>query len=324
MSKKITRGITKEFAEAFNKSDLKRLYDKNKHELFLGIRNGYINLYYQGASISKTEYKKKSNNLSCILSTKYFYTDVKKNSYIALSDRDIFQNYKLIKRNITNLTKKTDQKIAQQQLVNNNNSNPNTNWYCIDMEYSKQRNNSNEIPYGRFDIIALSKTPPHKVALIELKYGDRAIGGTSGIVTHAKDFACFIKNNIYNNHLKREIVDIVKSQKLIDKNIPLDITQESDLSDKPSFYFITLNNQNDDVKRKIRRYLYTDEPPRASSKTVESLRIEDNTDPLGDIADPHNEQLYAQFLFSDVTLNNNNIDDIIDSNLYKRGIELNI
>lgn len=323
MIKKIMRGISREFVDAFNKSDLKRLYDENKRELFLGIRNGYINLYYKGASISKVQLRKGATDLACSVSSKYIDSEVEKNSYTTLSPAYIYNDYKIIKDNIAKLPKNTDEKIAQQQLVNNNNSNPDSNWYCIDIEYSKQRNNSKEQPYGRFDIIALSKTYPHSVALIELKYGGGTIGGKSGIVGHAKDFACFNRNNIYDNHLKSEIVDIVQSLKMIDGSIPLDITGEKDLADQPSIYFIILNNQNDDVKRKVRRYLYDNEP-KASSKTVESLKIKGVTDHLGDIADPLNEQLYAQFLFSDVTLNNNIIEDIIESDLYSKGLELSL
>jgi hypothetical protein len=45
MTKKITRGISKDFAEAFKKSELYKLYGEHKDELFIGVRNNYLNLY---------------------------------------------------------------------------------------------------------------------------------------------------------------------------------------------------------------------------------------------------------------------------------------
>ena len=47
MKKKITRGISKDFAEAFKQSELYKLYREHKAELFIGVRNNYLNLYYK-------------------------------------------------------------------------------------------------------------------------------------------------------------------------------------------------------------------------------------------------------------------------------------
>lgn len=55
--KKITRGISENFADAFKKSQLYQLYEKHKDELLIGIRNDYLNLYYNCDSIAKIEYK---------------------------------------------------------------------------------------------------------------------------------------------------------------------------------------------------------------------------------------------------------------------------
>ena len=72
---KITRGISEKFAAAFVKSNLYKLYsdnmysDKNKEALFLGVRNGYINLYYNGASVCKV----RGTLLKCEVAQKYLY-----------------------------------------------------------------------------------------------------------------------------------------------------------------------------------------------------------------------------------------------------------
>ena len=52
MTKKITRGISKEFALVFKQTDLYRLYIENESELVIGIRNNYLNFYYNCDSIA--------------------------------------------------------------------------------------------------------------------------------------------------------------------------------------------------------------------------------------------------------------------------------
>jgi len=77
--------------------------------------------------------------------------------------------------------------------------------------------------------------------LIELKYGSAAIGGKSGIYKHVEDFSKFCEKSYFEQQLKQEIVEIVKSQKEIGISLPIDSFEASDLLN-PEFYFITLNN----------------------------------------------------------------------------------
>ena len=58
--RKITRGISEEFAKAFTKTDLYNFYLKNKNELIIGVRNNYLSLYYNCDSIAKIKYTYKS------------------------------------------------------------------------------------------------------------------------------------------------------------------------------------------------------------------------------------------------------------------------
>ena len=59
--KKITRGICEDFAKAFKQSELYKLYCEHKDELFIGVRNNCLNLYYNCDSIAKIKYKKQKN-----------------------------------------------------------------------------------------------------------------------------------------------------------------------------------------------------------------------------------------------------------------------
>jgi len=175
------RGIEADFAEEFKNSVLYDLYKKHKNELFLGVRHNYLNLYYNCDSIAKIEYKNKS--ITCEIDKYYIdgnhYKEYKEKRY-KIEPYEIYNNYKIIKKHSD--AQKGKEKKAQSKLVILNNENKSSNWFCIDIEYEKSDFR------GRFDIIAVSKESPHRTVLIELKYGRGAIGGSSGIYEHIKNF----------------------------------------------------------------------------------------------------------------------------------------
>ena len=182
-TKKITRGISKDFAKAFKLSELYELYGKHKDELFIGVRNNYINLYYNCDSIAKIKYT--NGSISCEIDKYYLdgkhYNSKEKEKRYKIEPVQICEQYEEIKK-ISDSNKNSEKK-AQSKLALLNNGNKNSNWFCIDVEYVKQFKDKYEKQMadfnGRFDIIALSKNKPHRVALIELKYGNGAIGGNS-------------------------------------------------------------------------------------------------------------------------------------------------
>ena len=188
--KKITRGINKDFADAFKQCELDKLLADHKDELFIGVRNNYLNLYYNCDSIAKVEYKQ--GKIICEIDK--YYLDGKhykgSNKTKKIDSSEIYKNYQTIKANSN--TKATDEKKSQSKLVLLNNNNKDSRWYCFDVEWVKAFENQqqkNEAKFnGRFDIMAISKKKPQKVALIELKYGNGAIGGERGIFKHIEDF----------------------------------------------------------------------------------------------------------------------------------------
>ena len=327
--KKITRGISPEFAEALAKSPLFKLYQEHKSELFLGIRNDSVNLYYNAASVCKVTFNSRANKLSCTSHGKYVPDAAKnkKSDYVPVPIEKIVSDYCEIKKAIDAIhgdAESSNEKKAQQKLVYLNNFNKESNWFCIDIEYVKQRiNNDDKKKYGRFDIVAVSKgKPQHRVALIELKYGIDSLGGPSGILKHAEDYARFKEHKILSTHMKKEIVDIVANLNTLGI-CPMKIDEESELNDEPEFYFITLNNNpkkkwSSTPKMTMAGYVfcesnekYTKEgAKRPSSNPVESK--------FGDITDRKNKELYAQFLFSEQKIDNLSITDIIDDPSYDR------
>lgn len=319
--KKITRGISKDFADEFIKSDLYKFYLKNIHELIIGVRNNYLNLYYNCDSIAKIRYTRGS--IYCEIDRYYLdgkhYGSKDKDKHYVINQSQIIKQYNDIKKHSN--AKASQEKEAQSKLVVLNNENPNSNWYCLDVEYVKAFNNQAEKDganfNGRFDIIAISKNKPHKVALIELKYGNGAIGGTSGIYKHVKDFIKFIDKDFFEKHLKQEIIEIIQSQLNLGISVPFGQPRKEDIL-TPQFYFITLNNNAKKFnastpKQTMAGYLFKDF--RWDCKKLSKKYCVEKD--FGDITKKNNK-FQATFLFSKETLNNIKITDIIDGSYDER------
>ena len=338
--KRIMRGIDKEgFVEAFKVCELYELYKKHTGELLIGVRNNYLNLYYNCDSIAKIEYKQpkgeKGKRIVCEIDS--YYLDGKhrdrtdKEKRIGKEPSEICERYKEIKNYSDNKTdrnnklKENFEKKAQSRLVISNNRSSNSKWFCVDVEYVKafiNQSEKNKSKFScRFDIIALSKEKPHRVALIELKYGSKAFSGESGIYKHIEDFKKFKDKDFFENHLRQEIIDIIQSQKELEIPVPFDLPDKKNLL-TPEFYLITLDNNkkegNDKAstpKQSLSGYLFND--GRWDCKDLSSKRVE----PIfGDVTKKDNE-IHVTFLFSTATLENGEIEkitDIIESDNYDK------
>jgi hypothetical protein len=318
--KELTRGIDDEFASEFKKSKLFTLYENHKDELFIGVRNDYLNLYYNCDSIAKVVYKKTKGIINCEIDKYYLdghhYTD--KDKTVKVAPCEICEKYDTIKRNSENRT--TPEKKAQSRLVILNNANEKSKWFCIDIEWSKAFENEQQKSAAnfnaRFDIIAILKETPHKVALIELKYGKEAFGGNSGIYKHIEDFSKYQKNGYFD---AKEIVNIIESQIALGINVPEELQNvtANDIT-KYEFYVITLDNngetsQHSTPKQTMAAYLFKDK--RWGCKELSPGQKVEET--FGDVTNKNNE-LNVSFLFSKKTLDNLNINDIIDGNYDER------
>ena len=320
--KGIMRGINDELAKAFKECELYKLYEKNKDELFIGVRNNYLNLYYNCDSIAKVKYiqpkGEKGKRIVCEIDKYYIGGDNSADK--RREPKEICSKYDDIKTKSDNKEKDNSEKKAQSKLVISNNNNEKSNWFCIDVEYIKQFNSNEEKENanfnGRFDIIAISKEQPHRVALIELKYGSGAIGGKSGIYKHIKDFIKFNCEGFFESHLKQEIVGIIKSQKALGIPVPFDISDKDKFAG-PDFFVITLNNNPEKVKgstpkQTMAGYLFNDKDKkdrRWDCKRYSKHIIENDfkIDVTQKDSTPH-----VTFLFSTATHENGGIEKIID------------
>lgn len=314
--KKITRGLTQDYINEIQKTDFLVWYKNNQKQLRLEIRNNYINLYYNSASVGKIEYHPKNEqHLICKTHKKYLNISNQDKEYEEISIKRLQNEAKNIMKNIEKKVykpKSHQEKAAQHILVQQNNANEQSKWFCIDTEYVMQRYSKDEEVFGRWDIIAITKRPPYKVALIELKYTLNALGGKSGMVKHIEDHINFSinKNNLYETHLKQEIVDVVNSLNKL-KLCSIKINNKAELVDKPEFYFIALNNKGDIVRKTMRKYLFEGEP-KSNPKTI---TVEKK---LGiNVTMPNKYNYNPTFLFSKDTWDNIKITDILEGEQYE-------
>lgn len=306
--------IDKDFAESFKRSRFyKDIYDKHKDEVIIGVRDGFINLYLNCDSIAKIDV---NTPKECGIDS--YYTNDKKDR---LTEDEIVHYYDIIKANSFKRCKY--EKQSQQKLYIDNNKNKSSEWFCIDVEYTKSLKGKIKAEDWRFDIIAISKKKPFRVALIELKYGFAAIGGASGIRKHVEDFYKFYRDKKFEI-LKPELVSIIQKLDSLGVNIPDSLKNISceDIASEPDFYFITLNNNpkpgtDNTPKNTMGGYLFANKE-KWNSKRVSSLikkKIEENGGEYYDLIE-HSKTFKPVFLFSTAQLPDLQIHDILDKSYY--------
>lgn len=265
------RGINKTLISEFKKSSLHALIMERAEDLLACIRNNAIGIYYNSDRVAKVSLNR-SKILECEISSyylsDYYLTDVHPQSEIlSVSPDTIVGNIDIIMKN--SARKSTAEKKAQQRLVFQNNSNPTSGWYCFDIEYRQSTKVQSDEPKfdGRFDILAISKKKPYRIAVIELKYGSEAIGGSSGVVKHIKDFCNFAQSNSCFENLKKEIPIMLENLTEIGYEVPVELLASSTSLDDAEleFHFICLY-EGDSTKGTVGGYLFDKIKPHWDTK----------------------------------------------------------
>lgn len=308
-------GITKEFAQTFRESKFYSvIYQQHKDEIIIGVRDGYICLYYNCDCIAKIVPSDK-----LVAEIDAYYTD---GATALLTEEEIVQYFAMIKSKSDARHKL--EKQAQQRLFIQNNNSRSSGWFCVDVEFTKSLRGRREPEPWRFDIIAISASQPYQIALIELKYGAGALKEPSGIRTHIKDFHVFHTQDSHSEFnyegLKKEVISMIRKQSLLGVPVPkaLDDLTEEKIADQPAYFIITLNNNpicdgGSTPKQTMSGYLFKDK--RWGCKRV-SRWVNKEGDYFSLIG--NDDSFVAQFLFSKGTLPNLGISDIIDDEGYER------
>lgn len=179
---------------------------KNDHTLMMAIRKNYINIYYRGGSLIKlTEcsdggYKAEFNQ-------NYFDDNpikLPKSKIHELGDVNAWINiFPYLKQYIDikfSKTQKNEREFQQVIFRENNFSSiaSSTEYFFSDIEYTPSGIGSK----FRFDMLGVEWSAKQRKngstcrpVIVEMKYGDAAIGGTAGLGKHLTDISDYLKTN---------------------------------------------------------------------------------------------------------------------------------
>lgn len=261
------RGLSPEFMHDLCNGFLNPilLMIKNDHTLLLQIRNDYINIYYRGGSIIKIQ--KQKGSYTFIFDPQYCNSVMGANSQALIGALPKSVSYehtvnkwvcnvpilKQIMDNYFSKHLKCEREFQQLVARENNNSliSNETDYFITDIEYTNSNNRN-----AKFDFVAI-KWPSIssdrkdgsncRLVLIEMKYGDAAIGGKAGILKHIKDIESFCNDKSKLDDLKNETINAFKQLRVLGlirfgKNG--NPNQINELSDKnPEFIFLFANHK---------------------------------------------------------------------------------
>lgn len=258
---------------------VEKVNEKNKY--WLGIRDNRVMLYYLGGKILEISAR---GNLS--FDNQYLEEPFKTkigSTFKTISDWET--NEQILRNAIYNFQSSShNEKIAQQEIMLENNMTKDAEWFLVDMEYSVPG-----ISYGRFDMIAISKkkdkSGKYRIALVELKSGTDAFGGAkairdqnkkiididrygSGIAGHINNFYEFLygqKAATTVKNLAKEIATIIENYNELGIDTPFLELRESDINIEPGcveciILCTDVDSKNTDAAyHKARRFIFKNE-----------------------------------------------------------------
>jgi hypothetical protein len=271
------------FLSELKSGSLKPLVDliKSNDDLVLQIRDNYFNVYYKGGNVAKVTSPK-----SVEFDENYFrahseksdedWDDIKnkRQDAIDLFKKGLFGKYiDTVKSAMETYwhdilkDKGVAEKMVQHQICILNNFQ--TDYTVIDLEYQvsteseckyrgNRRTKKGNLPSPRFDIVAI-RNSDHRLCIIELKKGTKALKDPSGVQEHAESFANTIG---YNKKTKLAFVDEMNNvllQKrdyldLLDKGITIDMSLEPEFMFAYQFDSTDKSHPTLDSQKKVFKY----------------------------------------------------------------------
>ncbi len=223
------------------------------HSLCLEIRDEYVNIYYRGGNLLRLS----------VVPTRYsaffdpMYARGDRGALArALPDTrigmpadveawiDAIPKLKLA-MDLYLGRKRADEREAQQLILRENNfggASRATDYYICDIEYANE--------HGRFDMVAVhwpsdgvtrKDAQDRRLVLIEVKHGDSALKGASGMASHIKDVDCFLADPTRAEQLKHEMLQVFNQKRSLGLiNCGKDLVAFSD--ERPMLLLVLVNH----------------------------------------------------------------------------------
>lgn len=241
MSDKGNRGLSTKFMAALKEGGilnpiLKRVQQDDT--LMLAIRDEYVDIYYRGGCLMNIKhsgdiYPVKFNEKYIVDNLPSHSQDFieavveKKSAITAEADSqkwiEAMPHLKMAIDLHHGRNSKAEREFQQVVVRENNQSaiSNETEYFIVDIEYARPKEDEKQKINARFDLVAI-KWPAKqrkngkccRLAIIEMKYGDQALGGASGIKKHLDDINSFLVQ--YHNEFQNEMLGVFKSLRDLD------------------------------------------------------------------------------------------------------------
>ncbi|MBL8684854.1 MAG: hypothetical protein JNK05_37100 [Myxococcales bacterium] len=253
------RGLSPAFIDDLRRGLLAPIRERvvRDQTLCIALRENYLNVYYRGANLLQVSAV--ADGYAVFFDTKYFRTGaptLPSERVRTAADVAAWLAVVPLLKEAIDLDQPGEEREAQQLILRDNNFGSvarSTDYYVCDIEYAHGK--------SRFDIVAVrwpstpterKKTRGHRLVLGEVKFGDDALDGKSGLVAHVTDVNnfCAIEANVAA--MKREMVRVFNQQRalgLVDCDKDLE-----GFSDEPPLLLLLLAN-HDEGSGKLRKAL---------------------------------------------------------------------
>ena len=250
------RGLSQKFIDDLSAGILAPLRDRVlvDRSVCLEIREDYVNIYYRGGKLLEistgndgytasfdTNYAKDgADALAQTLPAAQIRTKTDVDAWLAAMPT--------LKLAMDLYPHRKEEREAQQLIVRDNNfggMSLQTDYYICDIEYANRQ--------GRFDLVAVrwpssgsirKKQDGHRLVLVEVKYGDDAITGTTSLHSHVRDINAFLGDEGNLHKLKDEMARLFNQKRVLGLlNCKKDLVA---FSDEPPMLLLALVNHDPD------------------------------------------------------------------------------
>lgn len=277
----MTRGLSEEFFSDLKDGflvPLRKRVDADK-SLCLELRDDYVNVYYRGGNLLRLS--RTTQGYVPSFDVKYFRGDgpAAELPNLVREPKDIASwlgAIPLLKQAMDVYPKETAEREMQQLIVRDNNFGKiarSTDFYICDIEYTINNRK-------RFDFVAVSwpstsatrkQQKLHRLVLGEVKYGDDALVGKSGLHAHVNDVNQFLAVPEKLSALKIEMVKVFNQKRALGL-----IECKKDLgsfSDKRPLLLLVLANHDPDKPRLRKLLLSLPASPQAEVRIASSCLL---------------------------------------------------